>query len=359
MTNKLLLEAGLSSFNSRWGLYPGAGADQSIVSITELIDTPANDIPVPFFTYRSTANPLGNDQQHNVWRASMSYVTGSHSMKVGYQAAYQVQKQFTIGNPNMISYTFLGGAPSSLTQYIPSQFSNRTRFDAFYVQDQWTVNRFTLQGGLRYEHAWSWYPEGENGALTGSRFLPKVHLPAHGRRHGLQRHHAAHGRGLRRLRQRQDGVEGELQQVSSSPRTTKATSFRPIPASRSRTRPTRTWTDNGDRVPQCVLESSAANGECGPWQNRNFGNPFNTTRVNPDMMSGWGNRPFDWQFGVAVQQEILPRLSVDVAFNRRWWSNFYVTDNQALGPNDFDRFTITAPTRQRARCRRQGSRSRS
>ena len=111
VTNKLLLEAGLSSFNSRWSLYPGAGADQSIISITELIDTPANDIPVPFFTYRSTANPLANDQQHNVWRASAAYVTGAHSMKFGYQAAYQVQKQFTIGNPNMISYTFLGGAP--------------------------------------------------------------------------------------------------------------------------------------------------------------------------------------------------------------------------------------------------------
>jgi hypothetical protein len=33
-----------------------------------------------------------------------------------------------------------------------------------------------------------------------------------------------------------------------------------------------------------------------------------------------------------------------VAFTRRWWSNFYVTDNQALGPSDFDRFTITGPT---------------
>jgi hypothetical protein len=54
--------------------------------------------------------------------------------------------------------------------------------------------------------------------------------------------------------------------------------------------------------------------------------------VNPDMMHGWGNRPFDWQWGVTLQQEILPRFSVDVSFNRRWWSNFYVTDNQALGP---------------------------
>src|SRR4030095_4683977 len=58
VTNRLLLEAGLSSFNSRWSLYPGAGADQSIVSITELIDTPANDIPVPSFTYPPAPDPL-------------------------------------------------------------------------------------------------------------------------------------------------------------------------------------------------------------------------------------------------------------------------------------------------------------
>ena len=53
--------------------------------------------------------------------------------------------------------------------------SNRTRFDAFYVQDQYTRGRLTLQGGLRYEHAWSWFPEGENGVVAdnayGTRFL--------------------------------------------------------------------------------------------------------------------------------------------------------------------------------------------
>ena len=42
---------------------------------------------------------------------------------------------------------------------------------AIYAQDQWTQERLTLQGALRYEHAWSWFPEGENGVLAASQFL--------------------------------------------------------------------------------------------------------------------------------------------------------------------------------------------
>ena len=60
-------------------------------------------------------------------------------------------------------------------------------------------------------------------------------------------------------------------------------------------------------------------------------------RVNPDVQHGWGVRPYDWQFGVAVQQQIVPRVAVDVSYNRRWWGNFFFTDNLALGPQDFDR----------------------
>ena len=54
-------------------------------------------------------------------------------------------------------------------------------------------------------------------------------------------------------------------------------------------------------------------------------------------------RNHDWQFGVAVQHEILPRVALDVSYNRRWWGNFFVTDNLAIGPKDFDRVTIAAP----------------
>ena len=87
--------------------------------------------------------------------------------------------------------------PNRITQRItPWQQANRTRYDAFYVQDQWTRNRLTLQGALRYEHAWSYFPEGKNGLLADSVFGgPAFTLPyAKGSR--LQRHRTAPGHRL-------------------------------------------------------------------------------------------------------------------------------------------------------------------
>jgi hypothetical protein len=47
---------------------------------------------------------------------------------------------------------------------------------------------------------------------------------------------------------------------------------------------------------------------------------------------------------VAVQQQLLPRASVEVAYHRRWFQDFNVTDNLALGSSDFDKYSITAPS---------------
>jgi len=45
-----------------------------------------------------------------------------------------------------------------------------------------------------------------------------------------------------------------------------------------------------------------------------------------------------------VQHELLPRVSVDVGYNRRvFGTNHFFTDNRAIGPQDFDLATITAP----------------
>jgi hypothetical protein len=94
-----------------------------------------------------------------------------------------------------------------------------------------------------------------------------------------------------------------------------------------------------------TVDNRAAGGDfCGAYTNGAFGNALVTTRVNPDVLHGWGVRPYDWQFGVSVQQQIIPRVAVDIGFNRRQWGNFFVTDNLAIGPTDFNTVQITAPS---------------
>jgi len=60
-------------------------------------------------------------------------------------------------------------------------------------------------------------------------------------------------------------------------------------------------------------------------------------------VSGWGVRPGDWGFGASVQQQILPRMSVEVGYNRRWLTNFTWDDNVLQPANQFGAFTVTAP----------------
>ena len=90
----------------------------------------------------------------------------------------------------------------------------------------------------------------------------------------------------------------------------------------------------------------ADNGECAQvtGDSVNFGQVSgNITQVNPATLEGWGVRQNDWQWGITVQQQVIPRMSVEVAYNRRWFKGNKVTDNTLRGPTDYDAFTLTAP----------------
>src|SRR5206468_3972890 len=118
--------------------------------------------------------------------------------------------------------------------------------------------------------------------------------------------------------------------------------------------PPRGWQDgNGNFVVDCDLlnpleQNNLATGgdRCAPvgGNGLNFGNPNpNSTIVNPAILEGWGVRPYDWQLGASVQQELLPRVSLEVSYNRRWFGNFFVTDNLLTTADDYDKWTVTIP----------------
>ena len=215
VTNKLLLEAAASQFLSNWNPTSPAGALNYEPFIPVQERSLAGGVPVPNMVYHGYAGLNNNHQTHNVWRASLAYVTGAHSMKVGYQAAYEVTDIFGDFATHGLQYRFNAGVPDLITQRITQwQQANRTRYDAFYLQDQWTRNRLTLQGALRYEHAWSFFPEGLNGLLTDSVFGGPARTLA--RADGVTGYNdiaPAHGDGVRRVRQRQDGHQGEPVEV--------------------------------------------------------------------------------------------------------------------------------------------------
>ena len=89
------------------------------------------------------------------------------------------------------------------------------------------------------------------------------------------------------------------------------------PASRIINNTRRSWNDaNGDFVPDCDLLDPAANGECGRSSSPSFGTPRSGNSYDPDTLTGWGKRDYNWQFAGGVEQELVPRVSVSADFFR-------------------------------------------
>ena len=168
VTGRLLLEGGFGTY-----LVPGSapfGREWPGNPTRGLIRVQEQAGLIPGLVYRSqnwSTNFLGA----HTWRASALFVTGAHNLKFGYQGAFHVDNRdndFT--NDHRLSYRLNNGVPNQLTMVVsPIKPRARTEYAAFYAQEQWTRNRLTLQGALRYDHAWSYFPPQQVGP---DRFMP-------------------------------------------------------------------------------------------------------------------------------------------------------------------------------------------
>lgn len=341
-SNRVLVESAFSSFFTKWGDVRPYGVLTDFIPVIE--QSTLAGVPFANYIYRGWNAAPSTDQQYATWRGTLSYVTGSHNLKTGYQGGYMMNRVTTLVG-QQIMYRFNNGVPNQLTQRVgPTRTTDSVRYDALFIQDQWTHGRLTLQGGLRYETARSWAPgEGSNGILDRHQFGDAFLFP---RTEGVRGYHdltprfgAAYdlfGTGRTALRvsigKYLQGAATSEAYIINNPAATLVVSVN------------RAWTDpNGNRIAECDFMNPGQNGECGPWQNLNWGRSVQTTRVNPDVLEGWGVRNYDWQFSAGIQQEVLPRVGVDVSYSRRWWGNFFITDNAALGPADWDTVTLIAP----------------
>jgi hypothetical protein len=69
-----------------------------------------------------------------------------------------------------------------------------------------------------------------------------------------------------------------------------------------------------------------------------------STTYDPDILSGWGKREYNWEGSVSVEHQLRSNVSAEVGYFRRWYGNFLVTDNLAVSPTDFESFSVVAPS---------------
>jgi hypothetical protein len=352
-TSRLLMEAGVAITNSQWNTYWHPGVQPNHVRITD---------QTLGITYGSQTTYRGwpNETDRYTQRFSTSYVTGTHSFKTGVQVEQLVTNAQYISNANR-SYTFRNGVPISITQrstpYLELERGNEL---GLFAQDQWIMDRLTLNLGVRYDWFYGWVPAQSTpgdlsgwpgspagNAWLGERSFDKVTgVPSwHDINPRLGAAYDLFGDGRTALKMSIGRYVAKTNvdvPAANNPIITSVNSVN------------RAWTDaNSNYVPDCDLGNFSANGECGAINNQNFGknNPL-AERWSDEVLHGWRVRDSNWDFSSEIQQEVLSGLSVTAGYywnsggyyrNQASSSKNRVNDNLAVGPADYDPFCITAP----------------
>ena len=420
LTSKILLEGGISHYGSHRNETQNI-SELAYPSLPRVVESGINvDIVNATALSTVTSGSINNAINWNIdniqSRASASYVTGSHNIKLGYQGQYLSRVSNPYFNDMRLQYGYstpgstcsptapaLGGVntgnnwcgllpdgsantnrtpvPNTVTEYIPNGSDEVAWFSAFYLQDQWTWNRFTFSGAVRYDNAQSKFGTTCVGPDVHTTYKYCLNDPASGDdgrgvyfqdftpRWGVTWDVFGNGKTALKYSMGKylDGAQAGGIYTASNPAS----------GGRNVTTYTRLWRDiDGDRMVDCDLSVPAVapstvsfpnSGECGPISDPNSQNNARRFGRSPDdlddagqaiglgtlycgqyersmspaianycnnyfaaggssLLDGWGKRRYEWQLSIGIQHEVLPRLSAEVTYNRRHSGNQTISD---------------------------------
>ena len=264
---------------------------------------------------------------------STSYVTGSHSAKVGVQYLWGKQGndyRFPESTRDQ-TYILFGRTPQAVVRYVtPVLTQTRQNKVGFFAQDQITLRQLTLNLGVRWD-----YLKGSAPAIDAPAgvWVPARHFDAADNIPNWKDWSPRVGAAYDLFGNGKTAVKGAIGRYVAFQNNAGIISAN-APASRLSLTDQRSWADNGDYI---VQES-----ELGPSTNANFGTLVSSTTYDPDLLTG--NRPHSWQASLQVQQDIGRGFALNVGYFRTWYGNQIVTRNRAVTAADFDPYCVTAST---------------
>jgi hypothetical protein len=325
ISSKLLFEAAAGNMTEIWTREPVEDSETSTgYPVTE------QTTGINFRAYSATFSR--NYTSLRSYRSSLSYVTGSHAFKFGMtlQEGPAITDVYTSHDTAL---TVRNGIPFQVTVRT-TPYTARERLVAdlgVYLQDTWSFNRFTANLGVRWDYLNNKVEKqsAAGGTWIGPRsFDELVDVPNYtdiGPRLGLVYDVFGNGK---------TAIKGTMSRYILP--STVGTARLLNPFNTSVNNATRPWTDaNGDGIPQVA--------ELGALSNNAFGQVNVATRYDEATIRGFGKRRGNWEYSASVTQEVMPRLSVDVAYFRREQVNFTATDNLDVAPADFQPYCVTAP----------------
>ncbi|HLG59070.1 MAG TPA: TonB-dependent receptor [Vicinamibacterales bacterium] len=350
VTNKLLLEAGGTITPQDFHGYrrPGVSATQfAINDPTAPAGMPTN--------WGSAALGYGYNRSDQMnYRGSVAYVTGSHAVKAGFTLMHSWRYNTQEPN-NSVSLQIRNRVPFSLTQYAsPIHYHETLRYNAgIFAQDQWRLNRFTVNYGVRLDFLNARVDQQDIGAgpFTPARSFGAVENVPNWKdvdpRLGVVWDLFGNGK---------TAVKASVGRYVVGESYTIARLVNPVQSSVNNV--TRTWAPpagviyNGNYNPydDCDLFNPNANTKrpgqiaCGAINNPLFGQvATRTTNYDPAIVNGWHVRPNNWELQASIQRELVPRVSVYAGYSRRWYGNLTATRNLNVTNADFTQYCVPVP----------------
>jgi hypothetical protein len=264
--------------------------------------------------------------------SQMSYVTGSHAFKTGVQYGFggnRHQRSIYGGVDLYQEYRTTNGvrAPESVVVYsTPQEARERIKYDlGIFVQDSYSHKRLTISPGIRFELFNTFVPAQDSPA---GRFVPFRHfdkienLPNW--RDVAPRFGAVYdvtGNGKTAIKFH----VGKYMQAFST--VGFAAVYNPMVIATDR----RTWVDtNRDDIAQ--------DNEIGP-----VITPFNISGVSNRVPDPDIRRPYQWEYNLGVQRELVPGVSVSANWVRRDFKRIFWTDNILVSNSDYTVVNIPNP----------------